>query len=252
MLLLKLLLVPTLIWLISAAAKKWGPAVAGALAGFPVITGSILLILALEHGPAFAQRAALAAALGTSTNIAFGIAYSWAALRWRWPACLALGLAGYAAAVGLSQLAGLSPGQGALLGLAFLPAAGYLFPKPPPPDPGAVLREAGMAPRMLAGAALVLLITSVSASLGPALSGLLAVFPVLGSVLAVFSQQSAGSAATVRLLRGMVQGFYAFVAFCLSLAWALPGMALAPAFLFALLLAALVQAAVLWRSRHRH
>ncbi|MEO4009321.1 hypothetical protein [Chromobacterium piscinae] len=99
MLLLKLLLVPALIWLISAAARKWGPGVAGALAGFPVITGSILLILTLEQGPDFARQAALASAMGAAANVVFGIAYSWAALRWRWPLCLPLGVAGYALAV---------------------------------------------------------------------------------------------------------------------------------------------------------
>ncbi|WP_434632216.1 hypothetical protein [Chromobacterium sp. CV08] len=250
MFLLKLLLVPALIWLISAAAKKWGPGVAGALAGFPVITGSILLILALEQGPAFTRQAALGSALGTSANIAFGIAYGWATLRWRWPACLAFGLAGYAAAVALGHAAAPAPWLGAAFGLAFLSVAGRLFPRPPPESETAPPRPAGLAPRMLAGALLVLAITSVSQRLGPALSGLLAVFPVLGSVMAVFTHTGSGSAAAIRLLRGMVRGFYSFVAFCLCLAWTLATLPTAAAFAAALLLAVLVQLAVMWRGRH--
>ena len=70
LLLLKLLLVPALIALISLAARKWGPGVAGALAGFPVITGSILFILSLEQDAAFVREASLAAALGTSASCA--------------------------------------------------------------------------------------------------------------------------------------------------------------------------------------
>ncbi|MFA1667894.1 hypothetical protein ACDT17_06580, partial [Chromobacterium piscinae] len=213
MLLLKLLLVPALIWLISAAARKWGPGVAGALAGFPVITGSILLILTLEQGPDFARQAALASAMGAAANVVFGIAYSWAALRWRWPLCLPLGVAGYALAVVASQAAALPPWPAAMLGLAFLPLAGFLFPAPPA-TASALPREAGMEPRMAAGAVLVLIITSLSQKLGPSLSGLLAVFPVLASVLGVFTHASAGPAAAIRLLRGMVRGFYAFIAFC--------------------------------------
>ncbi|POZ61264.1 hypothetical protein C2I19_14405 [Chromobacterium alticapitis] len=103
---------------------------------------------------------------------------------------------------------------------------------------------------MLAGAALVLAITGLSSRLGPGLSGLLAVFPVLGSVLAVFSHLSAGPAATIRLLRGMVRGFYAFIAFCAALALGpLPSPA---AFALALAAAVAVQAAAMWLGRHRH
>lgn len=251
MLLLKLLLVPALIWLISAAARKWGPGVAGALAGFPVITGSILLILTLEQGPDFARQAALASAMGAAANVVFGIAYSWAALRWRWPLCLPLGVAGYALAVVASQAAALPPWPAAMLGLAFLPLAGFLFPAPPA-TASALPREAGMAPRMAAGALLVLVITSLSQKLGPSLSGLLAVFPVLASVLGVFTHASAGPATAIRLLRGMVRGFYAFIAFCLALAGALDALRPASAFLLALSLAVLVQLAVMWLGRHRH
>ncbi|MCD4486847.1 hypothetical protein LQR31_20450 [Chromobacterium vaccinii] len=251
MLLLKLLLVPALIWLISAAARKWGPGVAGALAGFPVITGSILLILTLEQGPDFARQAALASAMGAAANVVFGIAYSWATLRWRWPLCLPLGVAGYALAVVASQAAALPPWPAAMLGLAFLPLAGFLFPAPPA-TANTLLREAGMAPRMAAGALLVLVITSLSQKLGPSLSGVLAVFPVLASVLGVFTHASAGPAAAIRLLRGMVRGFYAFIAFCLALASALDALQPASAFLLALSLAVLVQLAVMWLGRHRH
>lgn len=251
LLLLKLLLVPTLIWLISLAAKKWGPGVAGALAGFPVITGSILFILSLEHDAAFVREASLSAALGTSANIAFGICYGWMALRRRWPLCLLGGLAAYALAVGIGHWVRPSGWQSAAFGLLFLPLAGKLFPAPPAAT-AAPPRDAGMLPRMLAGAGLVLAITSLSARLGPSLSGLLAVFPVLGSVLAVFSHIGSGPAATIRLLRGMVRGFYAFVAFCISLALALGALPSAAAFFLALCAAMAVQGAAMWLSRHRH
>ncbi|WP_052941629.1 hypothetical protein [Chromobacterium subtsugae] len=251
LLLLKLLLVPALIGLISLAAKKWGPGVAGALAGFPVITGSILFILSLEQDAAFVREASLAAALGTSANLVFGIAYSWTARQARWPACLAAGLLAYALAVALGHWAQPSGWQSAVFGVLFLPVAGKLFPMPPQ-APDSPPRSAGMAPRMLAGAALVLAITSLSARLGPSLSGLLAVFPVLGSVLAVFSHLSAGPATTIRLLRGMVRGFYAFVAFCVALAAALSAWPASAAFGAALGLAIAVQILMMWLGRRHH
>ena len=56
---LKLLLAPLLILLATLAGRRWGPAVGGWLAGLPLTSGPVSLILALEQGPEFAARAAL-------------------------------------------------------------------------------------------------------------------------------------------------------------------------------------------------
>ncbi len=96
--------------------------------------------------------------------------------------------------------------------------------------------------RMMVGAALVLVVTRFASDLGPRLSGLLAMFPVMASVLAVFSQRQSGAAFTVRLLRGMVFGYHAFAVFCLVLALALPRTGIAASFCIALACAVLIQA----------
>jgi len=57
---LKLLLVPSFLILITLASKRWGPGVAGWLAGLPVSAGPILFIVALEQGHVFAASAAAA------------------------------------------------------------------------------------------------------------------------------------------------------------------------------------------------
>jgi uncharacterized membrane protein (GlpM family) len=76
--------------------------------------------------------------------------------------------------------------------------------------------------RMMAGALLTLAVTLLASTVGDRWSGLLAVFPVLGSVMAVFSQQTRGPAFTAALLRATATGMYSFSAFCLVLALALP------------------------------
>lgn len=81
--------------------------------------------------------------------------------------------------------------------------------------------------RMIAGAALTLLVTLLASTVGERWSGLLAVFPVLGSVMAVFSQQTRGPAFTAALLRATATGMYSFSAFCLVLALTLPNMGFA-------------------------
>ena len=76
MLALKLLLVPAFLALISLAGRRWGPEVAGWLAGFPVLTGPILFLLALENGPVFAAAAATVSLSAVSGAVAFGLCYA--------------------------------------------------------------------------------------------------------------------------------------------------------------------------------
>jgi hypothetical protein len=63
MLLIRLLLVPALIVLITLVSRRWGPALAGWLTGFPIVAGPILLVISLEQGAAFASSAALLSAV---------------------------------------------------------------------------------------------------------------------------------------------------------------------------------------------
>lgn len=86
---------------------------------------------------------------------------------------------------------------------------------------------------MLAGALLVWSVTHFAATMGPALSGVFAMFPIMGTVLTVFSHRGSGAAFAIQLLKGMVLGYYAFAVFCVVLSKLLPvagiGMAFASA-----------------------
>lgn len=52
-----------------------------------------------------------------------------------------------------------------------------------------------------------------------------AMFPVMSTVLVVFSHRALGPGFAVALLRGMVGGYYSFAVFCLALPLLLPGRA---------------------------
>ena len=95
MLLLKLLVIPAFLLLISLAGKRWGPSVAGWLSGLPVVVGPILLFLALEQGPAFAAQSAVAALSAMFAMITFCVVYAQAAQRYNWPAALLIALSGW-------------------------------------------------------------------------------------------------------------------------------------------------------------
>jgi hypothetical protein len=69
---------------------------------------------------------------------------------------------------------------------------------------------------------LVLVLTGLAGTLGPRLSGLLASFPVLATVLAAFTHAQEGPAAAAQLLRGFAMGLVAFAVFCFVVAEMLP------------------------------
>jgi len=110
---------------------------------------------------------------------------------------------------------------------------------------GAPLARSDLFGRMLAGAALTVLVTSLSAYVGAKWSGLLAVFPLLGIVLSVSSHRSHGPDFVISLLRGMVAGRFSFAAFCLFLAFALPYQQTIAVFVEASVIAMFVQ----WRTK---
>ena len=231
--LLKLLLAPTLILLATLAGRRWGPAVGGWLAGLPLTSGPVSLILALEHGPEFAARAALGTLFGLISLAAFCLAYGVAARRLPWGASLGAALAAF----GVSTLA--FHGVTLPLGLAFglvcvvLAAVGAAMVGHGPPRPAPRLVAGDLAVRMALAALLVLLLTSAAGLLGPALAGSLSPIPVFGALLAVFAHRDQGAAAAVQLLRGMVLGSFGFAAFLLMVSGLLDRLALAPTYALA-------------------
>ncbi len=104
--------------------------------------------------------------------------------------------------------------------------------------------------RALAALALVLALTAASGALGPNLSGLLAPFPIITSVLAVFTHAHGGPDQVRVLLRNFLVGFYGFAAFCFALASSLDSLGGVAAFSAALAAALAVQGVIfVLRSR---
>ncbi|MDM4769217.1 hypothetical protein QT386_03325 [Solimonas sp. SE-A11] len=236
LLLTKLALVPLLIALVTLAGRRWGASVAGWLSAFPVVSAPILLFVALEQGPVFAAQAATATVSAVLCILAFGLPYAWVATRHSWPLASLAGFACYFASVALMTLWVPALPVAAATAACALLLVPRLYPQAPPVMPAAArpASRADIPLRMIAAAVLVLLVTHFSARLGPQLSGLLAMFPVMAAVLAVFSHHHQGAGFTVLLLRGMVLGYWSFAAFCCALALLLPHAAIPLAFAAAL------------------
>ena len=238
---LKITLVPLLIGAITLAGRRWGPSVAGWLSGLPVVAGPIMYFMAIENGAGFASQALVGMLLGVFAMLGFLLAYAWAAIRWSWRASVLCALSAYFTGVALLNTLDLSVGVASVMVFAVLLPAPRWFPRAEPRMVEAAAARGEIYVRMAAGAVLVLAVTYAAASLGARLSGLLAMFPVISTVLSVFSHRQCGHEFTICLLRGVVFGWYAFLAFCVVLGWALPELGIGAAFLVAMLGAALTQ-----------
>ncbi|MGO9488034.1 MAG: hypothetical protein ACLQBB_03270, partial [Solirubrobacteraceae bacterium] len=246
LLLVKLLLAPMFVIGASLTARRFGPRVGGLVAGLPVVAGPILLAYALAHGADFAAGAAAGTLLGLVSLIAFVVVYGRLAGRLSWQATMLCGWLAFAVATAL--FSAVSVPAGVALGLAFLALLAGLawLPRPRPPTPPASSPPSWDLPlRAGCALALVLTLTAIAGWLGPQLSGLLAPFPIIATVLATFTHAQRGPGDTVRLLRGLVAGFGAFALFCFALAISLRSLGTAAAFVLATSVALLTQGLVI-------
>jgi hypothetical protein len=246
---MKLTLAPGLVAATTLAARRWGALVGGVVGGFPAVVGPILVAIDAEHGDGFAARAAGGALAGLLSLTAFVVAYGWLARRFSWPLTLLLSWSAFA--VVTAALEGVSPPPEVALPLvlACFTAGYFALPRTagrPPPDPAP---RWDLALRVVSTALFVLVLTAVAGALGPRLSGLLAAFPVLASVLAVFMHAQEGPDAVADFLRGLLSGLAGFAAFCFVVAVMLAGTGAIAAFVVATAVALAVNGTLAVRAK---
>lgn len=219
---MKVTLAPALVAATTLAARRWGARVGGVVGGFPAVVGPILLALHAQHGKDFAGHAAAGALAGLVSLTAFVVAYGWLARRFSWPAALSLSWAAFAAATAALDGLALPPALALPVVLAAFTLAHAALPRSRASAASGPAPRWDLAFRVLATVVFVLVLTGAAGALGPQLSGLLAAFPVLASVLCAFMHAQQGPAAVADFLRGMVGGLGGFAAFCFVVAELLP------------------------------
>jgi hypothetical protein len=245
----KLLLAPGFVVGASLATRRFGLWIGGLIGGLPVVAGPILLVYALTHGRGFAAGAAAGTLLGLVSLIAFVVVYGRLAGQVSWAVSMLAGWAVFAAATAV--FSAVSIPAGAALALACLAIVAGLAALPPSGEQLGSRRRApswDLPLRAGCALALVLTLTAVAGWLGPQLSGLLAPFPIIATVLAVFTHAQRGPDDLLRLLRGLISGFGAFALFFFTLAVSLPRLGTTGSFTLATAVALLTQALVLASS----
>lgn len=217
------------------------------------MAGPILLVFALSHGRAFGAEAAAGTLLGIVSLLAFIVVYSHLAGRASWALSLVLGWGAFFAMTGALSTITVGPDASLAVVLGTIVLALVVLPRVQGEQPSRAGLPAWDLPlRGLSALALVLALTALAGQLGAKLSGLLAPFPVIASVLAVFTHAQHGEDDLLRIMRGFVVGLVAYALFCFALAVSLESLSIAESFLLATGCALATQAVALtvtWRRR---
>ncbi|WP_438021042.1 hypothetical protein WMF18_19105 [Sorangium sp. So ce315] len=215
--LLKLALVGGAVLASSLAARRFGHAVGGTLAGLPMIAGSIMGFVLLQEPPAQASAIALATLACLPATSAHVLCFAWCATRFRWGAALLAANAAYLA-IGAALLALRLPPPAVCAAALLSPLLGALAMPRLPVTPAAVtIPRAELVCRVVAAMAVAWLILRTAGAAPAGVSGLLLAVPIAGNVLPSFTLSRHGAAATVALLAGFARGLLGFAAFFVAL-----------------------------------
>jgi len=214
-------------------------------------SGPVALFLALDRGPTFAAAAAHASLAGCLAISAYSLAYARLAER-GWLVALAVAAGGWLVGAGLAEAAAtwLVPGTLALV-VAATAGALALMPAQAPRPSTAPAGPADIVVRMGVAVFVVVGVTELAPFVGPTVSGLLAMLPIIGTILAVFAQRSGGPLDGSSVQRGILSGLFGTAAFLAVVAWAVTPLGVAPAFLAATTTVVAVQLSPSWRSPGR-
>ena len=262
--LLKVAVTPLLVAAVSLAARWWGPTIGGMLMGLPWFTGPTVFLLIQDKGTDFGVGACVGIELAVVCISVFIVAYGIAAKRAGWLVSFISALVLYAASSWAVQQLPALPAEPRDLVAPLWVAAGAgslalamtyaLLPRPLATTLPQSLPWWDIPMRMVATGALVAGLLLTADALGPTLSGIVAAYPVILSVVCTFTHHRWGREAVWSILRGVTLSLFSFVAFFLVVGLTLPSVGLIVSYALAALVALAMTTVlvVLNRVRVRH
>jgi hypothetical protein len=214
LLIIKLVLTPLLMWLVSYASRKWGTAFGGLLSGMPLTSGPVSIYLMIEQGRGFAAESAVSSLVSIGAVAIFSLVYGLLCARqWRIFPCALAALTAFLVTIGTLQTFHLSLLPALSLDLIMLSVFLGVMPKSRTTEVNVIYPPWDVPARMVAATSMVLLVTAGARLLGPQLSGLLAPIPVLAWPLCIFVHAQQGNDGALAVLRGNLQGAYGVCVF---------------------------------------
>ncbi|UFH56314.1 hypothetical protein [Spirosoma sp. KNUC1025] len=236
LLLIKVTVIPAVIALVTLATRKWGNKIGGLIGSMPWTAGPILLFFLLEQGKVFGIHSIQGTMTGIMALISFCLSYSVFSRNLSWLPTLLLSYGIYAVTALLFIYLELNLVVSYVLVIGYVLVALRFFPVPIETSTNTRRLPFDIPIRMAVATLFVLLITGLANMLGPRWSGLLTPFPIMTSVLAIFSHMLQGSNAAILTLRGLVIGLLGFTTFLFLQAYLLPSFSIAASFGIAFLI----------------
>jgi hypothetical protein len=247
--LLNITIVPLLVAAVSIVARRFGPTIGGLLMGVPWMTGPVLFFLGIERGTDWLAAIATGVLLAVVSIATYVVAFTLTSRYTGFALCIGVGALAYAASgLAVSEIEVALDGA-ALASLAALLVAIQIMPRKRSVGPAAALPWWDIPARMLATVVLVTAIALTTDLLGPRLSGLLASFPIITTVIGAFTLQRWGHEALAAMLRAQLFSLLSFVAYF----WVLGTLATQAGFVWAhvaaVAVAMLASGVLLWVMR---
>ncbi len=202
----------------SLIAERVGPLIGALVATLPIAAGPAYILLALDHDASFIADSTVASlAVHAATGI-FGTTYVFAAQRCSFPATVAIAVGAWLACALLIRSA-----EWSLAGAVILNAVSYGICVPLVQRflhgrvPAVTRRWFDIPLRAVLVAALVGAVIAVGANVGPKLTGILAVFPIVMLSLMLILHPRIGGAATAAIIANTMWGLVGFAMSVLAL-----------------------------------
>lgn len=202
----------------TVTAERAGPLVGGLVATLPLGAGPVYVFLALDHGAQFIGESAIGSLAINTVNVIFALTYALLAQRRSLSVSLVLALlVWFALAFAVNEIHW-TPLTAGLLNIVVLPTCITLArPLRHVPIPPVRTYWYDLALRASLVALLVGVTVTLSYSIGPAASGILAVFPIILISVILILHRRVGGRPTAAVMANAVIGLVGFAGACLVL-----------------------------------
>ncbi|MTW17613.1 hypothetical protein GJ689_15515 [Rhodoplanes serenus] len=213
----------------TATAERAGPLLGAMIATLPVSAGPAYVFLALDHDAAFIAASGLSSLKANAPSGLFGLVFVYLAQSRGVVVSVGTAFLVWAAATVAIQAAPWGVGTTSAVVFAVMIGCAILAaPYGRAPIPLARRRWWDVPVRAMLVATLVGLVVTGSSRLGAGLTGLLSVFPVVLSSMAMILQPRLGGPATAALMAHALVGLIGFAASCLTVHLAVPPLGVWP------------------------
>jgi hypothetical protein len=199
-------------------AERAGPVVGGMIATLPIAAGPAYIFLSLDHGPEFVADSALSSLVVNAANCVFAFVYTLLAQRRGLVLSVVPALIAWLAVASLSRALPWTTASAVAFNaavLAFCLAVGNRLRHVRMPLVTRRWYDAPLRAGMVA--LLVATVVGLSARVGPTITGMLAVFPIVLLSLTLILHPRIGGPAAGAVLSNTMLGLVGFAGTCLTL-----------------------------------